>query len=97
APGPIDYAPMATDPLSGSVLLFTGLGHRYSTWELGAAGWVPQHTVASPPTYSFSAMAPDPAGRGVILFGGATSAGSGFSSQTWIWTAAGWNRLSGVS
>ncbi len=94
SPGPLAYEAMAPDPLNGTVLLFAGAGEKQSTWTWTGTDWKPMASATSPAVYSFEAMAPAPDGRGVLLFGGATSRGSGFSAQTWLWSPAGWSRLS---
>jgi hypothetical protein len=94
SPGPLAYIAMSTDPTDSGVLLYAGAGASERTWRWGRGGWTP--VVArgqAPPVYSFMAMAPAPSGRGVLLVGGATSSGSGFSAQAWLWNGSGWNRL----
>ncbi len=95
SPGPLAYVAMSTDPTDSGVLLYAGAGADQRTWRWGRGGWTPaQVTGPTPPVYSFMAMAAAPSGRGVLLVGGATSSGAGFSNQTWLWNGSGWNRIS---
>ncbi|MHB1638292.1 MAG: hypothetical protein ACYCUD_00435 [Candidatus Dormibacteria bacterium] len=95
SPGPLAYVAMSTDPTDGGVLLYAGAGSARRTWKWGRGGWTPiGGSGPTPPVYSFMAMAPAPGGRGVLLVGGATSSGSGFTDQSWLWDGRRWTRLS---
>ncbi len=95
SPGPLAYVAMSTDPTDSGVLLYAGAGAAQRTWRWGTHGWTPvRSTGPTPPVYSFMAMAPAPSGRGVLLVGGATSSGSGFSAQSWLWNGTSWSAVS---
>ena len=94
SPGPLAYEAMSSNPLNGTVLLYAGAGAKHPTWTWTGTDWMPLGSATYPAVYSFESMAPAPDGRGVLLFGGATSRASGFSAQTWLWSTAGWSRLS---
>ncbi|MGH7759497.1 MAG: hypothetical protein ACREN7_09315 [Candidatus Dormibacteria bacterium] len=94
SPPALAYEAMATDPLTGTVLLYAGAGADRSTWVWTGSDWRPLSTAKTPPAYSFVALAAAPKGRGVLLFGGATSSGQGFTDETWLFNGS-WQQLTG--
>jgi len=85
---------MAHDPARGEMLLF-GNWYLYGYPNYVATTWVQRGGIwaeapgPSPPFLEQPALAADPAGGGVLLFGGSGPT-SGLNGQTWHWTGTGW-------
>jgi uncharacterized repeat protein (TIGR01451 family) len=87
-------AAMATDPVTGHVVLFAGAhddGIQNDTWTWTGANWVQQHPVTSPPAGLGHAMAGDPVSGKVVVFGIYGSA-PGVSGETWTWDGTNWSQ-----
>ena len=86
---------MATDPVTGKVLLFGGISGSRSlddTWTWNGAAWKAIRPSISPSPRLGAAMAADPATGTVVLFGGVSDrADTGVAvdlGDTWIWDGA---------
>lgn len=62
------------------------------TWIWDGTTWIQRSPVTSPATRSGSAMAYDPVGRVVVLFGGSPGQND-LDSETWIWDGTTWTDL----
>lgn len=90
---------MAWDSSRSTLVLFGGQGssaRESDTWELSASGWAEIATpgtagVNFPEARDSHGMAYDPAGGGVILFGG--YAPSTVFADTWTWKGTGWTEV----
>ncbi len=85
---------MATDPVSGCVILFggTGISRSYNdTWQYCHGFWT-NETTGSAPYVTAASMTGDPPCGCILLFGG----GTGFAaySNTWEWEDGSWSELS---
>lgn len=92
-------AQMAYDSTSGTVVLFGGYagGASFSdTWTFHAGNWT-RVTGASPTGRIEGAMANDPGGSGVLLFGGLDSSSGSVLGDTWLFHAGTWTQLSPAS
>jgi hypothetical protein len=105
-PPPRLYASLAFDFASGTAVLFGGQGIGgqgncglqpcigNETWTWDGSEWTQQTPAHSPSARSQAAMASDPSGQGVTLFGGCPGfddCGIGsVSSETWTWNGTDW-------
>lgn len=97
------FASAAYDPTLGGVLLFGGMGcygpflgwmgsctgERNDTWEFVGGAWSAVAVHGSPLARAAAAMAYDPRGHVIALFGGYS--GTGFLRDTWRWTNGTWS------
>ena len=89
---------MAYDDARRTVVLFGGDpsdGKPFSddTWIWNGTSWAKAAPVHHPPARKGAAMAFDPVGRRLILFGGSDESHNIFS-DTWAWDGSDWTRLS---
>ena len=97
SPDTRDLHAMAHDPVRGETLLFgqTPLyafpAYEVTSWIHRGGAWVQRFPATSPPFTSMAAMAHDPAGGGILMFGG-IAAGS-LSATTWRWDGLDWQSL----
>ncbi len=92
---------LAYDPAQRNVVMFGGDTGRDSgsqglalgtTWTWNGR-WTERHPASSPSARTGAAVVYDSATRQLLLFGGSTSAESGFCGDTWSWTGRTWHRL----
>lgn len=88
-----EYGMMAYDVADGYVLYFGGFNNLTSaysdqTWKFSGGVWSELTPALSPPPTFAGAMAYDPYGGYVMLFGGWTN--SGLSNETWGYQAGNW-------
>jgi hypothetical protein len=89
---------MATDPVSGHVVLFGGLNgttHLADTWTWEGTTWTQQHPSVSPPARNAAVMAGDPASHRLVLFGGYD--GTTWLGDTWTWDGSTWTHQNPIS
>lgn len=92
---------LATDPVSGVVVLFGGAGGGTGsvplgdTWTWNGEIWHQAAPAASPTPRFTSAMAGDVARGNLLLFGGAVRNGSSVTAfdDTWSWNGSTWTNL----
>jgi hypothetical protein len=93
-----DWASMAYDAASGTVVLFGGDGTLSvdplgDTWTWNGTTWTKQIPAASPPARWSPSMAYDAATSTVVLFGGGgTGSGLGRLGDTWTWNGTTWSK-----
>jgi hypothetical protein len=94
-------ASMAYDPVRQRGVLFGGESPACSpnycrdTWTWNGSTWNEQAPATSPPARHRAAMAYDPAGRQVVLFGGKDR--NSVFRDTWAWDGSDWNEESPVT
>jgi hypothetical protein len=89
-----EYAAMAYDAATGTVVLFGGGNSRRSfagTWTWDGTTWTRQHPATSPPAGDGASMAYDAATGTVVLFGGC-GRGSTYFDGTWTWDGTTWTK-----
>ena len=76
---------MASDPATGNVVMFSGLGHDTGgiTWIWDGTTWTRQHPATSPVRRIGEAMAGDAATGNVVMFGGEHRVRE--LGDTWTW------------
>jgi PKD repeat protein len=95
----VGFAAMAFDPFGDLLVLFGGcsgtlcLSVSNQTWELYGGQWWLDHPAVSPSARTDVAMAYDPAGHGLLLFGG-LDASLSYDADTWSFAAGVWTLLS---
>jgi hypothetical protein len=95
-PVPREVAALAYDEARQQVVLFGGgfagsSGSLADTWTWNGAQWTQQFPQQSPANRFGHAMAYDPAGARVLMFGGTHS--GGFGNDLWQWDGANWTAL----
>jgi hypothetical protein len=88
-----DTAVMATEPVSGHVVLFGGFdgtSRLADTWTWDGTTWTQQHPPSSPPARDVAVMAADPLNSHALLFGGGNS--GGVLADTWTWDGSTWTQ-----
>lgn len=96
-PSSREYVSMAYDPVRQVTVLFGGVHNNVrldDTWEWDGTSWMPKTpTGPLPPPHANHGMSYG-GDCGVVMFGGATSNGSGGSSgnsnETWSWDGVSW-------
>lgn len=97
-PPSVGFAAMAFDAADGYVVLYGGcngflcLGLNNETWELSSGEWWLVHPSTFPSARSGAAMAYDPLGRELVLFGGLNSSFA-WQGDSWSFSAGSWNLL----
>lgn len=92
-PAPRTGHTLAYDPVRRRIVLFGGIQHFWAnpptvyadTWEWDGSAWRQVPVTRSPPPRDGHAVAEDPLGRGLVLFGGFDSVG--FADATWLYGA----------
>jgi hypothetical protein len=103
SPSPRRGSMLTYDPAEGALVLFGGSNNTTyfnDTWLYRHGVWMPVPTAVAPTPRRSAGFAFDPELGGILLFGGhnATGGARGFYTvfnDTWLWTAAGWARISG--
>src|SRR5207302_2025616 len=92
AGGPAAVGLVLRDPIDGHAMLYGGADQESSLtqrWFWFGGAWTESlqpPPVASVPTAAFgAAVAADPAGGGLVLFGGSQA-----TEQTWVWSGTTW-------
>lgn len=102
APGPAASPPgraehaLVHDTVRGGILLFggftgTSVGFLQDTWRYDGLTWSAVQTATSPPPRKGHALAADPRGGGVVLFGGGDNIGP--LGDTWAFDGSDWRQL----
>jgi hypothetical protein len=88
SPSPREYAAMAYDAATKTVVLFggTAAGPLNDTWTWNGTTWTQQHPATSPPADIDVPMAYDAATGTAVLFG----AGGHIGNGTWTWDGSNW-------
>lgn len=95
-PGPRLRASLATDPFTGAIVLYGGIGSGQfaldDTWQWNGTSWQQLAPASSPGGFARQAMAFDVARQVVVLFGGRNNlwVPNQCSSQTWEFAAGTW-------
>jgi len=106
APPGRQWAEMAYDPDTHQDVLFGGFWcgtllqgctNYQDTWTWNGSAWTQRLPITSPPSISSAAMAFDPTGHQVLMFGGSSTDQQGLFSivtnDTWSWDGANWTHL----
>ena len=97
-PSPRVYPHMVYDPVRRETVLFGGSDANgvtvNETWVWDGTGWEQRAPLVSPTGRLGAALAWDPAGEQVVLFGGATCVNLGclVQSDVWTWGGSSWLR-----
>ena len=83
---------VAYDARHGELLLLGDQRSPSATWLWSPQGWVRTTPSRSPPGRSGAAIAYDPVGQRLLLFGGRTPAGQ-LLDDTWSWDGTTWTQL----
>lgn len=84
------YPSIATNPVTGHVVLFGGQHTQAlgDTWIWNGSAWKPVNAPIRPSARYGAAMAADRDNGTIVLFGGCCSASGGALGDTWIWDGA---------
>jgi hypothetical protein len=87
---------MATDPVTGHVVLFGGFDPTTGTvvndtWTFDGTNWTRLTPRNRPPARDLAGMATDTATGRIVLFGGIDAANS-FLNDTWTWNGSNWTK-----
>lgn len=96
SPSPRYGAAMATDPVTGDVVLFGGFGpeggYLADTWTWDGQTWTERTPAVSPSPRLDSMLAPHAATGTVVLFGGNNLLSGGSLGDTWTWDGTTWTQ-----
>ncbi|HKU69009.1 MAG TPA: kelch repeat-containing protein [Candidatus Baltobacteraceae bacterium] len=98
APPPRTRASLEYDPVTGTLILFGGLGTTdflADTWSWNGTAWRQIATTASPPGRYDASLAYYGPGKQLVLFGGLTM-GAALVGDTWTFDGSNWQQVSTV-
>jgi PKD repeat protein len=101
---PSVYLPgLAFDPSTGKVIFFGGvnrtLATQSATWSYHAKAWVnlSATVVSTPPARVAPAMSTDSTDGEIVMTGGETVLGGGYSTTTWVFHAGSWTNDTSIA
>lgn len=94
SPSPRIHARMATDLITGRVLMFGGSGAGAAeTWSWDGTDWTLLSPATVPPARQQQGMTTDLFNGRIVMFGGSTGAASGVLGDTWTWNGSDWSQV----